>query len=237
MSLRTQDTNSNKKQVYAVQIGYCTYIRFLGNVQNWREAFSVRKWLVFSVVTITFILVSIPVDANKIADHEQLVASLEQPPQSFGIKVYDANEQFLGILLDGSFKHSAAYEIFIPSLNVVTVILQETGARVADIMRSFGNVYFEDNDCCGPAYLGTFSTAPNILYRFGSSGNSSRYFFGVAPEEKGFYVSSKINFKGDCLHRVSSKQRHSDRGYRAIEISKEEIPFNLPVPLPLRYEW
>lgn len=161
------------------------------------------------------------------------------PPMVSGgeIRVYDDNDQFLGILLGESFKHSPAYIIFIPSLNVVTVILEETEAGIADIIRSHGYVYFEDDHCSGPAYLGTFLTAPNILYRFGSRDNSPKYFLGIAPWKKGFVISSKINFTGDCSHQVSSKYRHSKHGYRAVEISKKGIPFTLPVALPLTYEY
>jgi hypothetical protein len=109
------------------------------------------------------------------------------------IQVYDDDDQFLGILLGESFKHSPAWAIFIPSLNVVTVILEETEAEIADIIRSHGYIYFEDDHCSGPAYLGTFLTAPNILYRFGSRDNSPKYFLGIAPWKKEFPISSKLS--------------------------------------------
>ena len=222
-----------------------------------------KKWSIIGAFALVFIISGIPIDAytsrwglnekdlhhawqmrrnmakyyENISASERRLTSTEQNQQRVGIKVYDANEQFLGILLDASFKRSSAYVILLPSLNVATVILEDIETGIADIMLSHGNVYFEDRHCSGSAYLGTFGTSPNILYRFGHRDASPRYFFGIGPREKGFAISSRINLKGECSRWVNSKFRHGERGYRALEISREEMPFALPVALPLRYEW
>lgn len=184
----------------------------------------------------SFIIISFSVLLISIIASTAIPAQTAKTTELPGIRVYDANDQFIGILLDKSFQSGSTSVIFIPSLNVATVITEEIGAEPGDIIRSLGNIYFENSHCSGPAYLETFTTAPNILYRIGGYDSPPRYFLAIAPDKRDFIISSKLDFRGDCRPWVNSKSRHSRRGYKAKEIPPEKIPFSLPVALPLRYE-
>ena len=60
-------------------------------------------------------------------------AQIAQTKELQGIGVYDANDQFIGILLDMSFQSGSTSVIFIPSLNVATVISEEIGRKLDSV--------------------------------------------------------------------------------------------------------
>jgi hypothetical protein len=157
-----------------------------------------------------------------------------------GIKVYDANDQFLGILLDAGYEgleiRGSVFKIFVPSLNVVTIIEEDIDTGTGDIIRAGGDVYFGDGNCSGSAHISTFAISPHLLYRIGCTEDRPRYFVGMAPRKRHFTISSKLNVKGGCSRWVNSRRFHTKGGYEAVEVQREKIPFNLPVALPLRYE-
>ena len=148
------------------------------------------------------------------------------------ILVYDDNDQFLGILLsadpvDGGGHYHVA-EMFIPSLNVATIISEdETPVGTGNIMST--TFYFADIDCSGVPYLRRGRGArPDILYRTGS-----RYFYAPAPLIAGNVPYSSTSTLGECTNSSATNQYVS----AAIEVLEEDIPFTLPIVFPLRYEY
>jgi hypothetical protein len=151
------------------------------------------------------------------------------------VRVYDADGQYLGILLSLPTERGRwVAEIFIPSLNVAAIISENSGS--GEIV-SEGDVYFETINC--PNNFGNFflndtpadKISTGIIYRFGNS--PPRYFYGSNPLKFSTNVWSTLYSTGDC-HNQSG--RGSNEGYPATEILEADIPFNLPVALPLRYE-
>jgi hypothetical protein len=162
----------------------------------------------------------------------QLSPILSEEPS--GAKVYDADLQFLGLLVDTAFWEGSNVKIFIPSLNVVTIIEEVPGTGKGDLIRLGGNVFFKNGNCSGPAFISPFMNSTHLLYRLGDTHQTRRYFFGIAPREKRFTISSKMDSKGRCSRWVNARYFHSQDGFRSVEIPPEAIPFKLPVALPIR---
>ena len=64
------------------------------------------------------------------------------------VRVYDADDQYLGILLGFPAMTHTFVQIFIPGLNNATTIRQDTG----DLPK--GDLFYESNDCTGTPYGG-----------------------------------------------------------------------------------
>jgi len=152
-----------------------------------------------------------------------------------GLHVYDADDQYLGILLS-NIGYRSSYrggtEIFIPSLRLAIEIQAEDGS--GHIARQ-NNVFFENPNCSGPAFLK--EAWPDVLYRFGGTPEypeyPARYFVLRTSIGEPFPYRSEL---GQLCNTGSSDPPPFETGGPAIEILEADIPFNLPVALPLRYE-
>lgn len=172
--------------------------------------------------------------------------ALAAPPEGKGkkdqyncVQVYDSSDprQYLGILLSMKDAPHLA-EIFIPSLNVATVIVKPDSSEpqgTGRLIRKW-DIYFQSSDCdnsIDPAYFpGGDATNRNMLYRQHRGGDTpQRYFYGVEPEMMDVTVSSRWDGEGKCI-----PYPYVIDAYQAIEVPKEDIPFTLPVTLPLQFE-
>jgi hypothetical protein len=150
------------------------------------------------------------------------------------VKAYDADEQLLGFLLR-MYVDSDSYgvsEVFIPSLGISTVFktLPSPMWGYADIFIAGVMVTYEDENCQGKAWIrGPVSC--NVLYRFGT-GNSARYFYAVGPIVDNLYTFSTLSNDGECRPSLINH----GIGYKAIEVNRDDIPFDLPIRLPIHYE-
>ncbi len=183
-------------------------------------------------------------DVNTDGICDALDCKWEQGSTGGGIKVYDSSEprQYLGILLGHSGWNSvlqadgtpwAAYaEIFIPILKN-TISINKSGMGPYGIGAFPGEppevqVYFTDNTCGATdpkPYLQVFNS--HIVCSRGPDG--LRYFLATKGLPEGVAISS-YTFHGTCT------QTDIGVSYEAIEINVEDIPFTLPVTLPLVYE-
>lgn len=169
----------------------------------------------------------------------------EQGPQGppgicGGIYVYDSSDppQYLGILVELGHPYAdTGFGIFIPSLRTIAYfnVTRETDRwdKLGDIRRC-EFVRFEGESCTGKVYM-KGSYIPNSICRTGESGNNARYFIGgFPPSIEGPIPSlSWINpTVGDCINITED----IDRVFQTTEIPAENIPFNLPVTLPLFYQ-
>ena len=92
-------------------------------------------------------------------------------------------------------------------------------------------IVYEDNDCLGPPYMQiSGSITYDCLYGFGYPVNT-RYFFSMPPRVEGLVISSFLDTNGVCHNEPESVEC-----CQTIEVLAEDIPFTLPVALPLRYE-
>jgi hypothetical protein len=164
------------------------------------------------------------------------------------IKVYDANDQYLGILMDTSVRGEASLcTIYLPNLQKYFVLhREEPDSTTADIeiteMRSECDdcipgyfCYFESTDCTGPGWkvYEPYNTADfsdkQQIYKVGDN----HYVTGSDPIR--FTAKSSFwddNGSCDCWPAYETIWYTNP-----IDFPKEQIPFNLPVALPLRYEY
>ena len=145
------------------------------------------------------------------------------------IKVYDANEQFLGILLDSSVYNTT---VFIPSLGVVTEITNHpsVGSSYEADIREHGNgsnmcctdkVVFSDPGCTGTPH---FDAAYPALIKYRCDGK---------------YYKTNGNFKhiypGYIRKLNCAPYEYGDYGGYYQELEETTLPFNTPLALPLKF--
>jgi hypothetical protein len=145
------------------------------------------------------------------------------------IRVYDNNNQFLGILLEAS---TEDLRIFIPSLNSIFSITQEVPLGGND------SIYFESTDCSGTAYAanGSFPGAelfPTILNLKMCKGGffSADFSKRTTIQARSYFASS---WEGIC----SCYQITPGQSYVAYPLTGEiQLPFNFPISYPIRYKY
>jgi hypothetical protein len=128
------------------------------------------------------------------------------------IKVFDANDQYLGNLNDVT-DHDL--DVFIPSLIKKIWISPMTG----DLRETYH--LFESNDCTGQAY---------IDYRagmFSAWRNSGHYYTGVNT------IPTQINAQS---YREEGICHDDFYEYYVLPVQEITIPFTTPVALPMRLE-
>jgi hypothetical protein len=170
-------------------------------------------------------------------------ANASEPAPKTTVHAYDADGQYLGVLLSID-----PIEVFIPSFGYAVRI----GPQSGNIYRKGGGRYinyrwidlhFLNPDCIGDRYVGN----PNILVL----DYDGRYFVGVdgpydniEPCDGDIPQQSYINPDGICQQSNCSpvgggpdywNGSRSNPIFRAIEILEEDIPFTLPVAVPLSY--
>ena len=158
------------------------------------------------------------------------------------IRVYDANDQFLGILLDANLDNPSAsnaeqthVEIFIPTLNTVTTIRagwpdwQDAGT-ITHLNGSL-TYFHEDPDCTGTLYTWGAGLGVTGLW-FDMS--TSKYYITIPGVVEASIMSSRSPGQ-ECLNQPTPYLRNDV--FRTIEVPEQGIPFTMPVALPLRYEY
>ena len=135
------------------------------------------------------------------------------PPGPAGaIKVYDANNQYLGIFL--GWYLGDAVEIYSSSDNIVIGISQATGEIRDELL------YFLNDNCLGIPYIDPVNS--NKIVR-----NSGAYYVGekIAPSD--IQVTSRL--QEDLCSSFALN--------RTVVPASEVVPsFTLPVALPLRLQ-
>ena len=128
--------------------------------------------------------------------------------------------------------------IFIPSLNLATTIYVENPAlNTGNIRGTAPKILFQQPNCVyAPDTTYIDSRSPigwQTLIRVSSS-EGDRYFYSISPQENVVIgLASKLLHSGEC---VEGSYGESGVGYKVIEILEADIPFTLPVALPLKYE-
>jgi hypothetical protein len=141
------------------------------------------------------------------------------PPGAGAIKVYDANNQFLGIyagLLPGLGPLMPG--IFIPDLKLfVYIILDPANAEYGQIPKG-GYITSTSQE-------GIFVQARDKLFRT----CDDKYFYGI--EDPINIGNATSIFFGCSIFPVGST-----KGFKTEEIQVTDFPFTLPIAMPLRYE-
>jgi hypothetical protein len=158
---------------------------------------------------------------SKVSGGEQVPPEQPAPANGGSVKVYDANDQFLGILLN----NGASVEVFIPGLNLDTLIDTATGEIAT------GYTTYENLHCTGEPMISIYSSG-NRLWRMLT--NSDEIYMagtGIPVQKEGrsvFYGSSNT-----CQNSSWETTFFPE----SISIPKEDIPFTLPVALPLKFRY
>jgi hypothetical protein len=135
--------------------------------------------------------------------------------------VYDANEQLLGILPSNS---DGFLSVFIPALSRFIFLSPDDG----DVHSFYPSVYlyFEDNKCLGKPYLDT--SMRYLVFKLGSN-----YYKAddVAAQPKTINSLSYPMWDGgrQCQTRSSTDTP-------VLPFTQVELPFTMPVALPLHFE-
>jgi hypothetical protein len=197
-------------------------INYVAGVQNIANAASVKTY--YSIGSDEIGVINRNGTAHLIID---VMGYYYEKPGGGSIHVYDANDQFLGILID----YPAM--IIIHSLNLFTYI-NTSSSQPGEIGRSSMEVYFEQPYCVyapDTTYI-RGSNSPQTLRAY-LDGSNPRYFYSITLEENILIgIASKLK-NGECLE---GSYGESSSGTKAVEILEADIPFTLPVALPLRYE-
>ncbi|GAB6162863.1 hypothetical protein JCM12298_20230 [Desulfothermus naphthae] len=162
-------------------------------------------------------------------------------------KVYDANGQYLGILV--SFECPNEPVIFVPSLKAILRIILPwwtTNNNAADIGRipdDSSPYVYNNSSCSGSVYKGAGGVAfPHII-------NLSDKLFLVSPSNVETFPSDSLFVKtyswenGHEVEKcVSLKSEMPDIDdfvniVPLIPLSEDQLPFKLPIKLPLRLEY
>lgn len=147
------------------------------------------------------------------------------------IRVYDAKDQFLGILLDSSVYNTT---VFIPSLGVVTEITNHpsVGSNYEADIREHGNgnnmcctdkVVFSDPGCTGTPHL---DAAYPALIKYRCDG---KYY-----KTNGHF---KHIYPGYIRWSNCDPYEYGDYGGYYQELEETPLPFNIPLALPLKFKY
>ncbi len=139
------------------------------------------------------------------------------PSAQADVHVFDANDQYLGVLTDGG--GQGFFTVLIPKLVTMIKISTESG-EVADV---YGPL-FESNDCSGTPYF-----RGNRMYWIQKM--DDKYFIGENFPPVVRSLSSWLQ-NGTC----DPDYDHEIPVVPMIEVEEESIPFSVPVALPLRFE-
>jgi hypothetical protein len=141
------------------------------------------------------------------------------------IKVYDADGQYLGIANEAG---ASSQAIFVPGVGLwvkIAIISSNFGDIPGDI--DVNVLQYLQVDCDGdPISFG------NYTYIF--KGGDGLYYTAVWPPVWRTVQSELDTLDGDCNSGFSPSEKWV---FEIKEVQPSEIPFTLPVSLPLRYEY
>jgi hypothetical protein len=132
------------------------------------------------------------------------------------IKGFDANGQFLGVYL-GYFQGE---NVFIPSLNLATVISSYDGAIYAPV-----TVLFQSTDCTGTPF--SYATQTNMVGCIGTD-----CYTGEHVRPTSFQYNSYWGSDGQCY-----RTEHAVQEKAVVPTKKVKLPFTAPVALPMHFEY
>ena len=137
-----------------------------------------------------------------------------------GVEVYDYNDQFIGYLHGETY-----YPILVPEIDAF-VKFDLTGNVTLN-----GSIWYSGPDCTGDAYWEyrkDYRTT-DILKLIGTK------YYIINPHLVSMIFQSYF-FDFDPPECVNTSQPISANGHPSTEINEFELPFNLPVALPLKYK-
>lgn len=163
-------------------------------------------------------------------------------PAGGGVQVYDANNQYLGILLT-FIEQAGLYEpfftVFNPILNIPVAISKRTGKVVSlgDLDRLWYAYYINSSTCGGiAAYVKDESIYAGIL--FANSQSSSATYPYISVGYPPISVSNASVSRDLLKDSVSCENWGSFTGDLSplTYYTKAEVPITFPIAFPLRFQ-
>lgn len=140
------------------------------------------------------------------------LGSVHAADKYFGIKVYDANDQFLGLLLDTNSAISIdGVSIFVPSISYPVYI-------DVDGNTDNSSLYYKSTDCTGQPY--------SVEWRHLIRPYAGEKVYIPTGAHREIFVGRRTNQSGECLSTNEGPR------YPVKEVS---LPFPFPISLPLKY--
>lgn len=133
-----------------------------------------------------------------------------QPGTPGYIRAYDADGQFLGYLVNDN-----PLKVFVPALERVAGLDFEGDVET-------GNIFFESADCSGQPY----KSATNAYSIFTVGG---RFYTGRSAPPANRQIQSQLLSSGGCIRMGSSFFT------LMVPLQEVQLPFAVPVSLPLRF--
>lgn len=151
------------------------------------------------------------------------------------IRVYDANNQFLGIAIGSMGTMGTgqdSFAIYIPAVSMAMDLQTSMVEYTAYVPQSKGGVRFLDDKCKGTAYH--LNCNPRNISHLSRMVNGKLV---VADQSACFELSGyyELGSDGVCYHRPPDWK--VPPAGEMIDFDESTLPFTLPVALPLRYEY
>ena len=143
------------------------------------------------------------------------------------IKVYDNNNQYLGILLD--MEREEGMTIFIPSINA-SYTFTKVEIDNPDTCTPYRQLWFESNDCSGTPYTpGPFP----VIVKYNCQ-TYDGYYLPDLSSSKQFMAESILT--GDLEGNTYCNDITSQSSMLYYGIKPIQLPFTIPIALPVRFE-
>ena len=143
------------------------------------------------------------------------------------IKVYDNNNQYLGILI--GMESEQGMTVFIPTINA-SYTFTKIEIDNPDTCTPYRQLWFESNDCSGTPY--TFGPFP-VVFRNNCQPYDG-YYLPDLSSSKQFVPESILTggFEGnETCNDITGQQSTLFYGIKEIQ-----LPFTAPISLPVRFE-
>jgi len=155
------------------------------------------------------------------------------PQGSIGPKVYDANDQFIGYIVDstlGPFTNQNSQIIaYVPSVQALFAISLYDGSYAGQGLPNSSNTYFTSSDCSGTPYYsgsnGNWFPYPTVVQANGK--------FQVVSNQSSTILTLNSSLVPDNSCLPSAQTTRATTGFEVNEVT---LPFTMPVTLPLRFE-
>jgi hypothetical protein len=157
-------------------------------------------------------------DSKGLTSSALLILDVPAQPVSAGIKVYDANNQYLGHFVQFN---ESTLTIYVPSANRM-ISLYMNGDLGGQIIYNYDSLVYESSNCTGTPYVSTYS-----MYEIREQ--TGKYYAGALMQSTTKNLFS-VGTIGNC---VTLTEPYTYEVVEAIEVA---LPFNFPVAIPLRLE-
>ena len=166
-----------------------------------------------------------------------LLVALSSIAEAGDILVYDANDQFLGVLITSVNRDNRTVTIHIPELNAQIDIEKWIVDGTGSILPYQGHdgiseYFYYVGNCTGTPYVDTYGQVivERTIYRIQGTDSYQHYFMVIGPLIS-ISVQSYFNYtQGICYPESASYQ--IDNALQVVEVPVNEIPLRFQLPFP-----